>query len=393
MNIRDRIKELRRVPAGELKANPKNWRIHPEGQRTALSHMLERIGYAAACIARETSEGLLLIDGHLRTDIAGDELIPVLVVDLDEQEADELLATLDPLSAMAEANAEKLEALKKQLDELPPVDFDAIYDLVKKDLPPDPALDDAPEPPDDPVTQPGDVWVLGRHRLICGDSTDETVVAKVLAGEKPRLMVTDPPFGVNYDPKWREEAAKKGRLWMPKRTSYMPAGTDDTVDFSAAWSLAPCEVGYIWQGGNGVVEQYVALENMDWNVRQIIVWSKTSPVITRGPYANQREFCCYAVKKGCKADWIGPPSVTNLWQVAWEDGTRHAAQKPIELMERPLRYHSGDVYEPFSGSGTTILAAERQERRCYAVELSPAYCDVAVRRWEEMTGLKAELTT
>ncbi|MYF91721.1 MAG: hypothetical protein F4184_06270 [Gemmatimonadetes bacterium] len=156
---------------------------------------------AAAVIARQRDDvSLELIDGHLRADIAQDEPVPVLVVDLDEGEGDQMLASFDPLGAMAQADADALAALLAGLDEPPPIDLNELYGLpAGLNDSGDVGSDDAPEPPEEPVTQPGDVWVLGDHRLICGDSTDKATVDRLLDGATPRLMVTDPPYGVEYD--------------------------------------------------------------------------------------------------------------------------------------------------------------------------------------------------
>ena len=198
MQLRDRVKELRRVKASELLSHPKNWRRHPQVQRDALRTMLDRVGYVDAVIARETPGGLMLIDGHLRTDLTPDAEIPVLVVDLDESEADEVLATLDPLAAMAEPDTERLRALVDGLaaktNEAMTDLLDRMHGLSKPDMPDEQPLTEEPEP----RAQRGQVWQLGRHRLMCGDSTSAEDVARLLDGAKPRLMVTDPPYGTKW---------------------------------------------------------------------------------------------------------------------------------------------------------------------------------------------------
>ena len=206
MTLRNRITRLENVKAGTLIPNPQNWRRHPKAQRDALQTVLASVGYADAVIAREVDGQLVLIDGHLRADLDPDQVIPVLVTDLDEHEAGQVLATLDPLAAMATADNEALETLVKGLAAKAQ---DTMAELMAKmhnvDLTPqgntDP--DDTPEPPAEPVSKRGDVWLLGRHRLMCGDSTDAQDVERLLDGAKPSLMVTDPPYGVEYDADWR----------------------------------------------------------------------------------------------------------------------------------------------------------------------------------------------
>ena len=384
--MRSRITELRQVKASELLPDPRNWRGHPERQREALRAMMDEVGIVDAVIARETDDGLMLIDGHLRADLDADTVLPVLVVDLDEDEAGQVLATLDPLAAMAEANSEALRNLVETT--AIPIDWDVLMpDAFPTQPEPETGDPDAPAvPPEEPTTERDDVWLLGDHRLMCGDSCDAEDVERLLDGAEPRLMVTDPPFGVNYDPNWRSES--KTLAFAARRTDYMPAARDDTEDFSAAWSLSPAVVAYVWQGPH-IVELAQSLDALGWERRHLIVWKKPHPVISRGAYSSQREFCWYAVKKGKTAKWQGPTLEPDVWEEAWENDTKHAAQKPVELMERPIRNHAGDVYEPFSGSGTTIIAAERQDRTCYAMELEPRFVDMAVSRWETYSGREA----
>ena len=182
MTLRNRITRLENVKAGTLIPNPQNWRRHPKAQRDALQTVLASVGYADAVIAREVDGQLVLIDGHLRADLDPEQVIPVLVTDLDEHEAGQVLATLDPLAAMATADNDALETLVKGLAAKAQ---DTMAELMAKmhrvDLTPpgntDP--DDTPEPPAEPVSKRGDVWLLGRHRLMCGDSTDAQDVERL----------------------------------------------------------------------------------------------------------------------------------------------------------------------------------------------------------------------
>jgi hypothetical protein len=182
MDIRDRVIELRRVPARDLVANPKNWRRHPEAQRKALRAMLKSVGFASAVLARETDEGLVLIDGHLRADLDPDAVIPVLVLDVTEAEADQLLATIDPLAAMALTDQEALGALLGEV-EIPSADLSAhvqgLAGTARHRGQTDP--DEVPVV-EDPITRPGDLWVLGEHRIACVDASVPEHVTAVLGG-------------------------------------------------------------------------------------------------------------------------------------------------------------------------------------------------------------------
>jgi hypothetical protein len=175
MQIRDRVKELRRVRAGDLAPNPRNWRPHPEAQQNALRGVLAEIGYADALLVRELPDGRLeIVDGHMRAETTPDEIVPVLILDLDNLEADKLMLVLDPLAAMAEANSQSLASLLGEIETQSPAIQKMLDDLalehrinLEAEGLTDP--DEIPEPPDEAITHPGDLWILGDHRLFCGD--------------------------------------------------------------------------------------------------------------------------------------------------------------------------------------------------------------------------------
>jgi DNA modification methylase len=250
--------------------------------------------------------------------------------------------------------------------------------------------DAVPDVPADPISQPGDVWVMGKHRIICGSSTDADTVKKVLNGVTPHLMVTDPPYGIEYDANWRNNAYRADG--SPVAGSAVgKVLNDDIADWREAWALFPGDVAYIWHAGvrsNEVADSLIAC---DFDIRAQIIWAKNNLVIGRGHYHPKHEPCWYAVKKGATGHWSGDRKQTTLWNIdkPLKSETGHSTQKPVECMKRPIENNSSPghaVYEPFSGSGTTIIAAEMTGRACYAIELNPAYVDVAVRRWQEFTG-------
>lgn len=251
--------------------------------------------------------------------------------------------------------------------------------------------DEIPPAPDEPVSRPGDVWVLGAHRIICGSSTVATDVAKLLGPVKPNLMVTDPPYGVNYDPTWRHDTG----LNNSKRVGVVL--NDDVADWTDAWALFPGDVAYVWHGALHATTVADSLMRSNFNVRSQIIWAKSRLVIGRGDYHWQHEPCWYAVRKTGKGHWAGDRKQTTLWAIdtkGQDTDTIHGTQKPVECMKRPIENNSSPgqaVYEPFSGSGTTIIAAEITGRQCFAVELNEKYVDVAVTRWENFTGKQAIL--
>ena len=257
--------------------------------------------------------------------------------------------------------------------------------------------DEVPDLPDEPVTKEGDVWLLGKHRLMCGDSTVETSVTKLLAGVEPHLMVTDPPYGVNYNAAWRNDAAAKGLIGQRRSTRAIGrVENDNQADWSDAWALFSGDVAYVWHAGNKAHIVAESLEANEFNIRAQIIWAKNNIVIGRGDYHPKHEPCWYAVRKNKKGHYVGGRKQTTVWDInkPLKSETGHSTQKPVECMKRPIENNSSPgqaVYEPFSGSGTTIIAGEMTGRCIYAMELSPAYVDVAVKRWQDFTGEKAKL--
>jgi DNA modification methylase len=270
----------------------------------------------------------------------------------------------------------------------------------------------APPAPDDPVTKPGDLWLCGKHRVLCGDSTSADSVARLLGDRKPRLMVTDPPYGVSLDSEWRDRSGinKHG----PAEPSYMKrriAGHTETTisgdtraDWSEAFALVPSlEILYAWHATSHMVEVAQGIERIGFELRQQLIWFKTNAAISRSAYHWQHEPCLYAVRKGKTANWQGTRDQTTVWSAASpkmimggskEQKLNHPTQKPVELMRRPILNHTkrGElVFEPFLGSGTTLAAAEITERVCLGIELDAKYVDVVVLRWQGLTGKQAKL--
>ena len=255
--------------------------------------------------------------------------------------------------------------------------------------------DAVPDAPEVPVTVEGDVWLLGRHRIVCGSSTDADTVAKVLGDVKPHLMVTDPPYGVEYDADWRNKAMRSDGTAIAGR-AVGKVENDDNADWTEAWALFPGDVAYVWHAGlfAGVVAD--SLTRCGFKLRSQIIWAKSNFAIGRGDYHWHHEPCWYAVREKKTGHYAGDRKQTTLWQIAKpaKSETGHSTQKPVECMRKPIENNSSPgqaVYEPFSGSGTTIIAAEMTGRACYAVELNPAYVDVAVTRWQDFTGQQATL--
>lgn len=396
--VRNRVKELRLVKASELIANQKNWRTHPANQRQAMLEILNDVGYVDAIKVRETPNGLEIIDGHLRAETTPDTIVPVLVLDVSEGEADKVLATFDPISALAGRDQDKLDALLESVK----FDSDGLNKLlaelsgvtppVKHD--PGADIDKAEELLIKWKTERGQLWTIGKHRLMCGDACSAIDISKLMNGEHPFLCVTDPPYGVNYDPGWRSEAADKGLLsYAARRIGEVT--NDDRSDWSEAWKLTPCDVIYSWHppGATSLVHAK-ALQDSGFDLRMQIIWAKSNFPIGRGDYHVRHEPCWYAVRHGKPARRNDDRTQTTLWEINLDKNVEggHSTQKPLECMARAIRNHEcEDVYDPFIGSGTTMVAAEQLKRVCYGMEIEPKYVAVTLERMSKM-GLKPRLS-
>lgn len=389
MQYRDRIVGLEYHDAGSLTPHPGNWRNHGKEQVEALRGVLAEVGIADTILAYRSERNggkLTVIDGHLRRDAAPQQW-PVLVLDVTDAEADYILATHDPLAAMANADAAALDALLDTVNSgdaavqamLAALAEDAgLYaESDKTDVDAEPQIDRAEELRAKWGVESGQLWQLGDHRLICGDCTDAAVVARVMGGEAAALAPVDPPYNVGF--------GYDGETVDDSKTA------DDYERFSRAW-FGACQ---------SVSERQIVTPGG----QNLPLWV--------------RWFDCFHI-----AAWTKPFSTTNgkvahLW--SWEPmfffgdkWTRkrandvfeygvtfdpklqgmHPCPKPIALWLDIIENYSelGDIiYEAFSGSGTTIIACEQLGRKCRAVEISPGYVAVALQRWADATGRTPEL--
>ena len=242
---------------------------------------------------------------------------------------------------------------------------------------------------EDAITKLGDIYELNEHRIVCGDSTYPDIVANCLNGSVPILMVTDPPYGVNYDPDWRGKAGKG-----QKASGIVQ--NDDQINWALAWHLFPGSIAYIWCASWYLPDVAKDLEDAEFERKSLIIWVKQHFALSRGDYHWQHEPCWYAVKKGHSHNWQGSRKECTIWEIAnlncfgknkdeSEERTAHSTQKPIECMAKPIKNNTSQregVYDPFLGSGTTLIACEQLNRQCFGIELSPAYCDIIVNRWK-----------
>ena len=290
--------------------------------------------------------------------------------------------------------------------------------------------DDVPEPPDDPITQPGDLWVLGNHRLLCGDSSSETDLDRLLDGSSIDMVNTDPPYNVKVEPRSNNAiAAGNSSFSAPEKKHHQKFDlarhpekakptqkkmrakdrplendfvTDEAFDeMLLAWFgnisrvLKPGGSFYIWGGYANLGNYPAPLKASELYFSQGIVWDKQHPVLTRKDFMGAFEICFYGWREGAGHKFFGPTNATDLWHIKKVNPQSmvHLTEKPVELAVRSIQYSSrpGErVLDLFGGSGSTLIACEQADRHAYLMEIDPAYCDVIVQRWEEFTGKKAE---
>lgn len=402
-----------RTPA-ELAENPANWRRHPDTQLAALTNVIAEVGWAGACLFNETTGRL--IDGHARRKIALDQgaaSVPVLVGAWTEEQERKILATLDPLAVMAEADAAALDALLSGMT----TDSESLRSMLDglsrngglaRGLPEPGGGGDEfdPGPPLDETTrvQSGDLWIIGgKHRLLCGDSTSEVDVSRLL--DRPAdLIVTDPPYGVDF---------KRGQfITDPSRPSATARGVRDDIDgdsrkaqsqqafIRAVFETARprCRPGCsIYMFSATLVEgshSMLGLGESGVHIQSQLVWVKNNLVLGIADYQWKHEVCWYGWYEGAAHRWFGERNKTTVLEFARVQATFHPNEKPIDLISHMIGNSSltdERVYEPFGGSGTTIIAAHRLGRECAAIEIDPRYCEAILRR-AEAEGLVCEKT-
>ena len=400
---RDHI-QIEQWPLDRLLPYAANARTHPDEQVAQIAGSIAEFGFNVPCLVDERG---VLVAGHGRLLAAqrlGLSQVPVIRLDhlTDAQArayriADNQIALnsgWDDALLSAEVARLKEDGVDLELLGFPEDELDRLLDGLDGEKGGNEDEDVVPEPPETPISRSGDLWILGRHRLLCGDATRAADVARLLGDVRPHLMVTDPPYGVDYDPSWRNDAG------VSATTRTGRVSNDDRADWREAWVLFPGDVAYVWHAGVHARTVAESLDASGFPIRSQIIWSKSRFVLGRGDYHWQHEPCFYAVRKGATGHWQGARDQSTVWMIGGggdEDAaTVHGTQKPVECMRRPMINNSerGDaVYEPFAGSGTTLIAAESIERRCFAMEIDPRYCDVIIERWQSFTGSKAQLET
>ena len=392
---------------------------NPRKNDTAVDRMcasIREFGFKIPCLVRSDGE---VVDGHLRLKAArklGLTEIPVMLCDEWTPAQVKAFRLMVNRSVTWADWDEDLVAL--EMADLSALDFDlSLTGFETGDIDTLLSLDDddkgnaAPPLPESPVSRLGDLWLLGPHRVLAGDATSAEAVARLLGDRKPRLMVTDPPYGISLDSEWRDRAGLNGLgaadpSYLKKRTTghtETSISGDTRADWSEAFEQVPSlQVAYVWHASQFASEVLAGLLRIGFLHHQQIIWNKQRTVLTRTDYWYQHEPCIYVRKKN--APWYGKagenstvwdsPSPKFVMGSSDEEKYDHPTQKPIELMRKPILNHlrRGElVYDPFLGSGTTLAVAELAERVCFGIELDPKYVDVVVLRWQGLTGESATL--
>ena len=396
------------IPISQLFCSPTN----PRRNDAAIPHVaasLRRFGWQQPIVARRSGE---VIAGNTRLKAAqelGMTEVPVWWFDGDDLAAVAFSIADNRTHEFAEWNDAELAKLLAQLqkeDSLDGVgysdeDLDALVQQLRDQEQADKDLDDdgADEPPKVAIAKTGDLWVLGDHRLLCGDSTSLKDVLRVMDGEKAALVATDPPYLVDYT---GERPNDSGKDWTD---SYREIDIQDADGFFRAVFINVLEVLghkaaiYCWHAHKRCGDIQRIWRDLGILDHQQIIWVKPTPVFGRVYYHFRHEPCMMGWKQGDKPEHNGAHEHDSVWEVDWDGkarvvGNEHPTEKPVELFTRPMKKHThvGDlVFEPFSGSGSQLIAAERTGRRCRAIEISPPFVDVAIRRWQKATGNEATL--
>ena len=376
----------------DLSLDPSNVRKHSRKNLDAIKASLRKFGQQKPIVV--DAKGIVLAGNGTLT--AAQELgwteIQIVRTELAGVEATAFAIADNRTAELAEWEEDKLSQVLQSLkvedaDLLAATGYDAaeVDKMSKAEV----TEDEVPEPPAEPITKAGDLWILGEHRVLCGDSTKRENVAILMSGDLAKLVVTDPPYGVDYQ---GGVFSKRDKL----------AG-DETADLygpilKLAYEFSDAKAAvYLWHSDGKAVDVFAALDSAKYVRRITIIWNKNIAQFgaLSAQYKQKHEPCHYLFKKGESPRWFGPTNETTVWDIDRnQTNEHHPTEKPIGIMGRPIQNSSevtDIILDFFLGSGTTLIAAEQLGRKCYGMEISPQYCDVIVKRWENLTGKKAVL--
>ena len=401
--------KIQNVDPAKLTPADYNPRTISEHQAEALKRSLDRWGFVEPIVANKRTGHI--VGGHQRLDGAlalALPSVPVHWIDVDESSEKALNIALNKISGDWDEDllGKLLADLERDGQDLEDLGFDAdelqeIIDAAAPEPELSGDLDEVPEPPAEPITQPGDLWQLGEHRLLCGDSTNAEDVARLMGGAKADMVFTDPPYNIGFS--GTMSSTSKNGVLMPYITENAKheaihndkkTGKDfeDFITATLSMIRLHCKGAYYISFGSGNLHELLGPVAKSIGYKSIIIWVKNQSPMGGGHYRRRYEPIVYG---NFSNDFHGVPySEDDVWEF---DRTKkndlHPTMKPVNLVRNAISHgtkRDDSVLDFFAGSGTTIIAAEQTGRKCYAMEISPAYCDVAVKRWEQATGRKAE---
>ena len=388
----------------DLKGDHKNARKRTDRSATLIKESLEKFGAARSIVIDEENRILAgngTIEGakaagikNLRViETDGKEIIAVKRTGLTEEDKVGLALADNRTSDLSEWDAEMLKQLSEEQDLEPWFNEGDLAELIgepeKIEGLTDP--DAVPEIPEEPITKEGDLYILGNHRLLCGDSTNIQHVERLMDGKKAEMVFTDPPYGVNY----QGGHFHSGNVNIVRKREKLENDNsdeiyEDVIPVLAAYCDGPC---YTFFAGTKPLGLYKAVSKVG-DIHALLIWHKTNATYAamNAQYKQRHEPFLYWKPKNKTLKWCGDTTERTIWEMK-KDGKNnyHPTQKPVELIERAIRNHTAkSVLDLFGGSGSTLIAAESTNRNAYLMELSPNYCDVIVKRWEDFTGNKAK---
>jgi DNA modification methylase len=394
------LRNYKSVPVRELYKYELNSRTHSDEQIAKIVRSINEYGFTNPLLIDEHN---LIIAGHGRLEaalqIGMDELPCIVLPGLSEAQKASLVIADNKIALDAGWDKEILLGqfeFLKQFDydlTLTGFDLEELCEIFPDELPEAFCGEDDVPVAVEGKTQLGDLWLLGDHRLLCGDSTVATDVDRLLGGQRPNTMITDPPYGVKYEADWRAKAKGSKKTEREENSNLKNDGQADWFD---AYVLFTGSVAYVWHASAFTDVVMDGLRRANFDIKQQIIWNKSVHALSRSDYHWKHEPCWYAVKKTGERNWKGGRTQMTVWDVpsigSEKDKTAHPTQKPVELFIRSISHHTNPgeyVYDPFAGSGTIMVACEKTKRRALMMELDPKYADIIIQRYENYSGKKA----
>lgn len=377
----------------------RNTRTHSDEQVNQIVSSIKEFGFTNPVLIDKES---MIIAGHGRV-MAANKLklskVPTICLDhLTEAQKKAYIIADNRLALNAGWDE---DMLKVELEELNDLEFDiSLLGFEDKEIEsllsePTEGLTDedaVPDLPEEPTTKLGDLWILGEHRLLCGDSTSIDDVDKLMDGQLADMLLTDPPYNVAYEggskirDKIKNDKMEDNEFRQFLRDAFL----------SADMYMKRGAVFYIWHADLEAYNFRGAVNDVEWQVRQSLIWNKDNSAFGRSDYHWKHEPCLYGWKSGSSHLWASDRKQVTVLDFARPSNSKlHPTMKPVDLLAYQLTNNtkgSDLVLDLFLGSGSTLIAAEKTNRKCYGMELDPKYCDVIIQRWEEFTGNKAELS-